>query len=463
MIAVPNSRQRLSLYYKQITVAICAAGLIFIIFTLIGYYLETVYPHLDIWRHNSSIVICGLYLIILLIVSRSYYRGLIRETAASEESEIALWESEEMQKVIIQASPAGVITINDQGIITTWNPATQSILGWSGQETLGKRYETVFPMIGLDKDRIAAGEKTGESSHAVLYKKDNTPVDVRIYTVPLQDVEGKVKGSLFLFTDITKELRAEEARHMAEVAKQREESLGHFLQVAIHELRNPITGLKGIVSLINSNQGVSGIELSQAYDLLQREVNRMSSLLNDVTQAFKAREGQLPINKSHVNLCDIVESSVSSFNLAPNGNKIHIDRPDKPIRIYGDPSRLIQALNNVISNAIKYSPNESPIYVKVIEDKDNAFVYVRDHGIGILVHQLEQIFEGFFRGSNLEPEKNDPGGMGLGLYICKQIVQNHGGRVWAMNNVNGPGSTFIIELPLFVEEEIIKKDQSTAM
>jgi PAS domain S-box-containing protein len=455
---VSNSKQRLALYYKQITIAISIASLVFIIFTLIVYYLQTTNPELHVWWHNSSVVMCGLYLFVVLLLSRFFYIGLIKEATFSEESENALWESEEMQKAIIQASPAGVVTLNEKGIITSWNPAAESILGWSSKEILGKSIDEVMLMMGMDKNNLLFPDKDRsiDGAHKIFPTKNGGSVDINLYSVPFQDVSGNTKGVLFLFTDITKQLRAEEARYLAEVAKQREQSLGRFLQIAVHELRNPVTGLKGIVSLINSHNGqsVPPAEFSQALSMLQREVDRMAALLNDVMYAFKAREGQLPISKSPINLCEVVNKSTASFSLNSKGISIYTQMPDGPITIYGDPVRLTEVLNNVISNAVKYSPVGSSIQVEVLlnKKKNRAKVLVKDSGIGIPENQLENIFEGFYRGSNLK--ESDPGGMGLGLYICKQIIDNHGGCIWAKNNQNGqPGSTFGVEIPVYDAEQ----------
>ncbi len=117
----------------------------------------------------------------------------------------------------------------------------------------------------------------------------------------------------------------------------------------------------------------------------------------------------------------------------------------RQVLVRGDKARLEDVLRNILSNAIKYSPNEKHIVVSLQVVNENALIMIKDKGIGINKEHLDAIFDSFFRGNNFAG--NDPGGMGLGLYICKDIIVKHGGYIWAENN-SDKGSTFYIQLPI---------------
>lgn len=223
-----------------------------------------------------------------------------------------------------------------------------------------------------------------------------------------------------------------------------------FIQTAMHELRNPMAGIKGILSLIRrrveTDKPVDNI--LELLDVMEREIDRLSNLLNQTLEAFRTQQEEiiLSLNLQPINLVEVVRLALRPFEVSTE-KKIFTFTSDYPeINILGDFARLEEVFHNLLSNAIKYSPVDSEIEVKINLVNDHVIASVKDYGIGIPEEQVYKIFEGFYRASNLPA--HDPGGMGLGLYICQQIIQRHNGQIWVENNLSS-GSTFFIKFLLY--------------
>lgn len=236
---------------------------------------------------------------------------------------------------------------------------------------------------------------------------------------------------------------------MAEHIQELEDSRMTFLQTAAHELRNPMTSVKGITSLIYRSQkdGKPLNNLEQLIEILNKEVSRLATLLNQILEAFSAERKNVQIrsNMEPINIKDVISSAVKMFEMDTTNNRVIVNNASTPIWVMGDYDRLEDVIRNLISNAVKYSPEMTEIYLDAFIKDEDAVLTVKDQGIGIPEEQLTKVFESFHRVSNVK--ERDPGGLGLGLYICKDIVIRHGGEIWAENNEDR-GVTFFIKVPI---------------
>lgn len=241
---------------------------------------------------------------------------------------------------------------------------------------------------------------------------------------------------------------------MADHIEQLEENRRFFLQVSAHELRNPMAGIKGITSIIRRrvDSGKSLEKTLPMIETLEKEVDRLSKLLNQILGAFSAQTGK-PQFETHfqpVNIIDVVASALKPFQIEESSHEFIFEIPDiGPLWVTGDPERLEDVFRNLLRNAVKYSPAESRVNVRICSDDTNITILIRDEGIGIPEGQISRVFESFYRGDNFNG--SDPGGMGLGLYICRDNILRHGGSVWVENN-EGKGCTFHVRLPLLKEK-----------
>jgi len=221
-----------------------------------------------------------------------------------------------------------------------------------------------------------------------------------------------------------------------------------FLRVAAHELRNPLAAIAAIVALLRRR--VAGHrdpeETLRTVTTLEREVHRLSARVDEVVEAFRAREGGIPTVRERIDLAAVLAAAVRPFAEFDQSHPLTVEGLDTaPVWVAGDAQRLEQVLRNLLANAVKYTPDGGAITVALGVEGTDVRMTVRDRGIGIPARQISRVFEPFFRCDNVDGR--DPGGLGLGLFICRDIVRRHGGRLW-VESEEGRGSTFHLLLPV---------------
>jgi signal transduction histidine kinase len=239
---------------------------------------------------------------------------------------------------------------------------------------------------------------------------------------------------------------AQAFNRMAKRIQQLEAERNRFLQTAAHALRNPMTTAKSAASLLRhrlAQGGVLGQESADDLRIMEQEIDRLSTQLDEVLDAFCLHEGQLSVWRGPLDLGDLVRRTLEAFTVLDKDHRYSFEETGSA-RVYGDTRRLEDVVGSLVDNAARFSPAGTAIRVRLEAGENRALLSVKDEGIGIPSGELQSIFRPFFRGSNLE--ERDPGGIGLGLYVADTIVTDHGGRLWA-ESVAGRGSTFWLELP----------------
>jgi heavy metal sensor kinase len=211
-----------------------------------------------------------------------------------------------------------------------------------------------------------------------------------------------------------------------------------FVADVSHELRTPLTTLQGNLDLIR-RYGADAISL----EAMESELKRMTRLVGDLLLLAQADSGRLPLQESVVDLDTLIVEVYHQTKVLSQGVKVRLTPPE-PARVKGDPDRLKQVLLNLVTNAIKYTPEGGEVVLSLTVEGGYAFLRVSDNGIGIPKEDLPYIFERFYRVD--KARERQIGGVGLGLSIAKWIVEAHHGRIWAESEV-GKGSTFTVQLP----------------
>ncbi|MEO8036528.1 MAG: ATP-binding protein, partial [Acidobacteriota bacterium] len=222
-----------------------------------------------------------------------------------------------------------------------------------------------------------------------------------------------------------------------------------FLSIASHELRTPVTSIKGYTQLAKTLIRENDLSTSEEYlDIALDQIDRMSRLILELLDVSRIETGRLEIRREPIQWPVFVRDVVHRHHTAVSDRRFHLDLADVPEVVYGDRDRLEQVLGNLLENAVKYSPEGSKISVSV-EVRGGQFMNaVSDHGIGIPLDELAQVFERFHRGRQVS--STNYGGLGLGLYITKQIIERHGGQIW-VESKEGLGTTFFFSLPATAE------------
>jgi signal transduction histidine kinase len=353
----------------------------------------------------------------------------------------------------------GIFVASQEGRIVSWNPSMERITGIAREDALGRSCLDVLgfePVIDLtDTDAYSRngyenghgalggsalvrglghmnGHATsGGSRDIVVTHADGTERWVRYTYRPLGS-RGVRAGHVVVVRDVTAELETEQLK-------------ADFVATVSHELRTPLTPLKGFLITLARGIGDGTQEERQAYyRIMLNQANRLERLITDLLEASRIESGQPVVKSRPMNLTDTIDEVVRMFQEEYPDRAI---RPvvDGPVMVDADPLRVDQVLTNLVSNAIKYSPRESAIDVRVAKENGQATISVRDQGWGIAPGDQERVFDRFFRVENALTRRT--GGTGLGLYLAKQLVQAMRGRLWVASRP-GEGSTFSFTLPL---------------
>lgn len=224
-----------------------------------------------------------------------------------------------------------------------------------------------------------------------------------------------------------------------------------FLSVAAHELKTPLTALLGYVYLLQRRLAAHPALTDadrRGLATIEEQSRRLNELVDTMLDVTRLGEGQLELHREPLDLCVLTRSIAQDMEqFAPN-HQIAWECDDAPVLVDGDSQRLRQVVQNLLQNAVKYSPNGGVIMVMVTRDGQYGNIAVRDHGIGIPAEAINQLFDRFYRASNVNPLRIS--GFGIGLYIVHEIVRRHGGTV-LVESVEGEGSTFTMRLPLLAD------------
>jgi signal transduction histidine kinase len=226
-----------------------------------------------------------------------------------------------------------------------------------------------------------------------------------------------------------------------------------FVSIASHELRTPIARVKGYAEMLlaaRSDGDLTDEMLERSLRRIDNASDRLAGLVRDLLDLSRITAGKLPLRLRSIDLTDLVRDAASRYQehlagASPSG-KLLLDIVGKPVTVSGDPDRIEQVLTNLLDNAVKYSPEGPELRMRVQPKARGVLLEVSDRGIGLPSQAAaDRIFEPFSRADNAEQRQIT--GMGLGLYICRNIVEQHHGRIWARSEGEGRGTTISVWLP----------------
>lgn len=351
----------------------------------------------------------------------------------------ALAEAKQKEKSLVEHSLDVICSFDKNGRFTTVNPAGYRVFGYSEAELLGMNLKTFLAdedINHFEKSISQALSGNAETKFEARIKhKDETlsELDWSVHWVPFEE------RFFCVGHDISE-------RKEVERLKQR------FMAMISHDLRTPLSVMKNYLEM--TNIGLCGELNERGEHLLKvadRNATRMLSLINDLLDLEKSESGRLTLNRSAVELNEIMDQCVKSIASLALRQEVHLDLAATALTVFADPHRLSQVLINLVSNAIKFSPKGGTVKLWAEQKNDMAFVYVTDEGRGVPEHLKEVIFEHFHQVEVADAV--DKGGSGLGLAICKVIVELHGGKVKVENNQD-KGSIFSFNLPLMDQPEL---------
>jgi PAS domain S-box-containing protein len=397
-------------------------------------------------------------------------------------------ERQRYQELFDFAPDAYLIT-SANGVIREANRAATALLGMSQTTLVGTPlalFIADYARRAFRRDIKQLGHMAGPQHWQIRMQPHKSPAfEAAITVAPIHDWSGLPSGLRWMLRDVTEHARAEQqiralneqleqrvhartaeleaaiaekdaalerARMDRQAAEQGVRDREAFMAVVGHELKAPLAAIIGYGQLlqrrVRAGDTLKGRDLRGLRTIVDsaRQLTTMVDLLQDAAQI---QTGTLHINRAPCDLCALVRDVTETLRATLKLGTLHIRYAQEQVVVEGDLLRLQQVIQNLLQNAIKYSPDDRKIEIVVERVDHQARLSVSDHGIGIPEAARERIFERFYRAGNAE--QNQIGGMGIGLYIVKQIVSLHGGRVEVESQV-GSGSTFTVWLPLPMNE-----------
>jgi signal transduction histidine kinase len=274
------------------------------------------------------------------------------------------------------------------------------------------------------------------------------------YSQP-QWLDGRIVGRVWSFRDVT-ERRRTEAERLARLEQEKEvERLREldafktrFVNTFAHELGTPLTPIKIQLHLLSTRYASQlGLEGQHAVEMLDRNFERLRALVGEMLEGARLQAGRLRIQRERIDLAHVVRDAVDDFRDPAQSVGLQLSaRISDPVFVQGDATRLTQVMFNLLSNALKFTPSGGVIDVSVALDGPRARVCVRDTGAGLTAGQIAALFQPFSQAH--DPAQKTRSGSGLGLYICKGILEAHGGRIWVESDGPGRGASFLFDIPL---------------
>ncbi len=338
--------------------------------------------------------------------------------------------------LLVQTSQDAIIASNKEHIITSWNPVAEKLFGYTAQEAIGKPMTILYPTETIDKNQKMMNTlrrgKTVRGLEMVRKRKDGSLVTISLTKSPIK-IGGKIMGFSAVARDITEQRRIENLKT-------------EFLSVASHELKTPITTLTLMAEVLQKK--ITDKNHQKHLLVMEKELKRLTELIDDLLDISRIETGKLHFAEEKVDLEKFTAHVVHKMRLLAGRRKIHFSShvsshtETYPFVSYVDPHRIEQVLTNLITNAIKYSRVNTLIEVSIQRKKNNIIISVKDEGEGIKKENIKQLFDRFYQGPSKAPT-----GFGLGLYVAKEIMEKHKGKIWVESEF-GKGSTFFISLPI---------------
>lgn len=358
-----------------------------------------------------------------------------------------------------------MVLSNQHGTVLAANPAYLALHGFPAEEVIGKHFSVIYPpeRRAAARERYAEIFRTGTLQpiyEAQVLHNDGHIRNVASHVTFIYE-HGQPVALLSITRDITEQKALELAytdmlareQHALAEAQRAVSVRDNFLSIASHELRGQLTILSGNAQLLHRRLSARELAPAEA-QLLKMVIDQTSYLTEALDGLFDLsliEQGRISLNRMEIDLGILVRQIVARISPTLTKHTLIYEAPQETLTIEGDPMRLEQVFQNLIQNAVKYSPQGGRILVGLEKHGQRAHISIADEGIGIPASALPHLFNQFYRAVNTRQQNIS--GTGIGLYVAKEIVASHNGSIRAAS-VEGQGSTFTIELPLVASNSV---------
>jgi PAS domain S-box-containing protein len=355
------------------------------------------------------------------------------------------------QLLVKEVRDIAIFFMNPEGEIISWNEGAAHMKGYSEKEITGQHYRILF----TDEDRKnkkpeeelrQARVKGRFTEEGFRKKKDGSRFRAHVTLTRQLDENNKLLGFFKITRDITERYyREKEAAIRTEEVARLSKLKDEFIGIASHEMKTPLTTVKAYLQLLKDKFTFEK-EVKKYITKSYSQVNKLEKLIGELLNASRIGAGNLQLNVSSFDLRALTLDTVENLKQTCSTHRLEVET-GKDVMVQADHDRVEQVIVNYLTNAVRYSPEGTEIRVSIKQAGDQAEVCVKDEGKGISDEDQEKVFSRFFRS---EEKGRKVGGLGLGLYIVKGIINKHHGDVWVESKL-GKGSSFYFTLPIPAE------------
>jgi len=359
---------------------------------------------------------------------------VIIEQAGSTITKIRSVLAEEMGKInsMLAAVNEGLIMVAREGDLLVINKEAERFLNISGKENIST-FDVIHALYGIFDFRGAMDQVLSSGKTETFSKIKVGGKHYKISASPVKNNQDEKHAVVFVFSDITQEEEIDEMK-------------SEFISTTSHQLRTPLSSMKWFLEMmINGDTGALNDKQKEVVTDIYNSNERIIALVNDLLDVSRIESGKMRPEPTPTNLVEFITSMLVDLKaqFAKRSQEFVFEHPEALPRIPVDPKLIWQILQNLLSNASKYTPEKGKITLALSLEPENILVKVADNGLGIPEFQKHRLFEKFFRADNV----NKSDGTGLGLYISRKIVEASGGKLW-FESTEGKGSTFYFTIPV---------------
>lgn len=451
--AIPIFMSGALLGRKGIYITAAVSGLVYsslITFDHLGIFHppNSIFPlvHTDMAYYQRAVIFFSAIFLVLAVIA-DFVGRLVREREALKEEMQGLAAEKAKTEAILKTMGSALVAIDRAGQITMVNNSFEDLTGWSRKEVVGHHLNDVLPILDSRGHRLGEEERpmplssdSGKPDPHVQHiggyvyvRKDGSTFPFMAYQAPVL-LGGRIIGYTTVFDDVTDSQKLDQLKD-------------NFVALISHQLKTPIGEIKGYTENMLAGLGGSlSSKQSEYIEQIQDVADRANKLISNLLDITLAGQGNLSVENKPVKLAAVIDqiTAARKQRMDKKGLKLHVKLPDPELRVLGDARKLVEALGNVVDNAISYS-KKGTITISVVADEKNIKVYVNDQGAGMEKSTLYALFRE--KGNDvLSRAPTAEGGTGLGLYLAKQLVGLMGGDIRVVST-SKRGTTICITLP----------------